>query len=290
MEFVSGSKNISIVEPTKRAEQKVSHPYTLSSWSSTVIVFFLFFMALQGHSELETESHLRFQTTSKGILNVKLCVLDCDGIIFNSNQLKTQAYANTLSALGYDEEQVAQFVQLHLHDVSVSRFHKFTHFFRDLLKDPEYETKTNKALELYSDSCLKLYETLTPEPGALAFVAKSPTSPDKTYVISGGAQTELNDVFQHHNILDKFNQICGSPTTKIEHLSKILKDTKIDPNDVLFIGDGWTDFKTSKALGCHFCFLEAMSDWARNVEQMEGDEEIVTRCQTWEDVLSRVCD
>ena len=77
---------------------------------------------------------------------------------------------------------------------------------------------------------------------------------------------------------------------KIEHLSKILKDTKIDPNDVLFIGDGWTDFKTSKALGCHFCFLEAMSDWARNVEQMEGDEEIVTRCQTWEDVLSRVCD
>ena len=90
--------------------------------------------------------------------------------------------------------------------------------------------------------------------------------------------------------MDKFNQICGSPTTKIEHLSKILKDTKIDPNDVLFIGDGWTDFKTSKALGCHFCFLEAMSDWARNVEQMEGDEEIVTRCQTWEDVLSRVCD
>ena len=231
---------------------------------------------------------LRFQTTSKGILPFKLLVLDCDGVIFNSNQLKTQAYRSTLSDLGCSTDEIDQFVYLHLSDVSVSRFVKFTQFFKDILKDPNSDSKIQAALTGYSDNCMRLYkEELTPEVGAMTFVENSLMS-ERTYVISGGAQVELNEVFQHHDIAHNFNRICGSPTTKVEHLSGILKDTDIPAEEVLFIGDGWTDFKTSKALGCHFCFLSSMSDWKDHVEQMAGNEDMVTRCQTWDDISGRI--
>lgn len=230
-----------------------------------------------------------FRTTHRGILSVKLLVLDCDGIIFNSNQLKTQAYRHTLSNIGCSTEEIAQFVHLHLSDVSVSRFVKFTSFFTDILHLPieESKTKTEEALDGYSSACLQLYSELQPEQGALAFV-DTWSRPAQTYVISGGAQTELNHVFEQHRIRHKFHQVLGSPTTKIEHLSRILEETKVSPDSVLFVGDGWTDYKTSKAIGCHFCFLKEMSDWTDNVKQMEGNEEMVTRCLAWKDVLARV--
>ena len=230
---------------------------------------------------------LRFQTTSQGILPIKLLVLDCDGVIFNSKQLKTEAYRSTLSDLGCSPTEVVQFVSLHLSDVSVSRFVKFTQFFDGILHDSDAESKTKAALSGYSAHCMNLYKDLTPETGAMHFVEHALPS-SHTYVISGGAQVELNEVFQYHHIANKFNRICGSPTIKMEHLTEILNETKIKPEEVLFVGDGWTDFKTSKAIGCHFCFLSIMSDWKDNIEQMAGDEEMVTRCETWDDISGRI--
>ena len=33
--------------------------------------------------------------------------------------------------------------------------------------------------------------------------------------------------------------------------------------------------------------LEQMSDWKKNVEQMQGHEDMVTRCKHWDDILCR---
>ena len=63
----------------------------------------------------------------------RLCVLDCDGVIFNSNRLKTEAYRATLREIGVQPDDVDAFVKLHLSDVSVSRFVKFQTFFSEVL-------------------------------------------------------------------------------------------------------------------------------------------------------------
>ena len=73
-----------------------------------------------------------FLTTAKKKLNVKLLILDCDGIIFNSNNLKTNAYREVLKKLNVSNEGIEAFVKLHLSDVSVSRFVKFSKFFKEI--------------------------------------------------------------------------------------------------------------------------------------------------------------
>ena len=76
-----------------------------------------------------------FLTSAKKRINVKLLVLDCDGIIFNSNNLKTNAYRETLRGMGVSKKGVDDFVELHLSDVSVSRFVKFSRFFKEMYHD-----------------------------------------------------------------------------------------------------------------------------------------------------------
>ena len=140
-----------------------------------------------------------------------------------------------------------------------------------------------KALAAYGAACRKIYAKLTPEADALALAARAPRS----YVISGGSQAELHAVFEDHGIAAHFAAILGSPTKKAEHLGRVLEESGCEAREVLFVGDGWTDFKTSKQFGCHFVFLAEMSDWHRVEEQMVGYDR-VTRCATWGDVMGRV--
>ena len=231
---------------------------------------------------------MKFKTASRGAINVALCVLDCDGVIFNSNRLKTAAYERTLSGMGLSDENVGKFVALHLSDVSVSRWVKFNTFFRDMmgLDEETCEKNVRAALDGYSSNCMKLYSELTPVKGALEFLAQ--TDPAATFVISGGAQTELLDVFESKGIAGNFAEIRGSPRTKIDHLQEILIGTGVSPDQVLFIGDGWTDFKCSKHHGVHFAFLKEMSDWEKHAEQMKGHESMVTECDSWKHLLARI--
>ena len=57
----------------------------------------------------------------------------------------------------------------------------------------------------------------------------------------------------------------------------------------MFIGDGWTDFKTAQTASTHFVLLREMSDWDKCDEQMLGAAPAsVSRLDTWEDLLARV--
>ena len=230
-----------------------------------------------------------FLTTAKKKLNVKLLILDCDGIIFNSNNLKTNAYREVLKKLNVSNEGIEAFVKLHLSDVSVSRFVKFSKFFKEIyteLSDNDESKEkqlVEQALNGYSEQCLVLYSKLKPVKQAIQLAQKIPY----TYVVSGGAQTELNHVFKEHQIANHFQEILGSPITKPEHLKYLFEQTGIEKENTLFIGDGYTDFKTSRLYDINFCFLEQMSDWKDNVEQMKGYEHHVTRCKHWDDIINQ---
>jgi phosphoglycolate phosphatase-like HAD superfamily hydrolase len=221
-------------------------------------------------------------------VNIKLLILDCDGIIFDSNNLKTEGYRQSLRALKVSEEGVNDFVKLHLSDVSVSRFVKFQRFFSDIYKVPqdEVETYTNRALDGFSNECLKLYGDLAPVEQAIQLAQKA----EKVYVVSGGAQTELNHVFKEHGIDGHFDEILGSPITKDVHLERIFTElhTNIAPEETLFIGDGFTDFKTARKMNTHFCFLKQMTDWKNYEQDMGSDIGNQTICDHWDDVLGRI--
>ena len=205
----------------------------------------------------------RFATAGGASVSLEAVFLDCDGCIFDSNDLKTEAYRQAARAMGVaDETIIEEFVALHLADVSVSRFIKFERLYDELLggKTPPgghadgREAWVAGAIAAFAAGCRRLYGELTPERGALDFVAAVNTgyedaSLDESdgssggggkgdggggggarrrwrrsvcHVVSGGAQEELRAVFVRHGIAARFAEICGSPTAKAAHVERIL--------------------------------------------------------------------
>lgn len=72
------------------------------------------------------------------------------------------------------------------------------------------------------------------------------------------------------------------------HLERILQATGVKPEEVLFVGDGWTDYKTALNAGTQFVFLKEMSDWEDAAEKMVGAPVDYTVVETWKELLDRV--
>ena len=52
-------------------------------------------------------------------------VFDCDGVILDSNVVKTEAYFRTAKNLGASDAQAQQLVDYHIKLGGISRYHKF---------------------------------------------------------------------------------------------------------------------------------------------------------------------
>eukprot|EP00301_Raphidiophrys_heterophryoidea_P025631 c8649_g1_i1.p1 GENE.c8649_g1_i1~~c8649_g1_i1.p1 ORF type:complete len:180 (+),score=48.02 c8649_g1_i1:315-854(+) len=172
---------------------------------------------------------------------------------------------------------------MHEKDASVARGLKFRRFFSEMFVVGDVDDAVRRATEAYSMNCMKLYRQLQPVPEALEFAKLA----SESHVISGTDDVELKEVFHIHNLDNLFRSVRGSPTTKNKHLTDIMQECGVDQSHVLFVGDGFTDFKTAKSLNVHFCFLSCMTDWKEHSTIMHGATN-VTQCQTWNDILERV--
>lgn len=214
----------------------------------------------------------RFATAGGASVSLEAVFLDCDGCIFDSNNLKTEAFGRAARAMGVtDEAIIEEFIAMHLADVSVSRFVKFERLYDELLggkPPPGDHTDDRKAwvaggIAAFAAGCRRLYGELTPERGALDFVAAVNTGYGEAasdegaggsggggeggarrlwrrsicHVVSGGAQEELRSVFARHDISARFAEICGSPTAKAVHVERILTQYREDAGR--WKGEGW---------------------------------------------------
>ena len=233
--------------------------------------------------------------SDKTICQFKAVIFDCDGVIFDTNSLKTRAFREALQDVGIISEHQDEFIIDHLADVSISRYVKFAKFFeraevRSLSSHPSWKKSrfVKEALESYGNHCRILYSNLDPDDSALKMAKRVP----QAWVISGGSQEELREVFKEKGIARYFRAIYGSPSTKVEHLKRIMAEENLLPTEILFIGDGWTDFKTCVEVGTSFCFLRCYTDWAKADEQISSEtgKTTVTDCNTWDEILSRIVD
>ena len=68
-------------------------------------------------------------------------IFDCDGVILNSNKIKTNAFRKVLEQ--YNPKAVDEFIKYHLSNGGISRYEKFKFFINTILPKFE-EIKLNK--------------------------------------------------------------------------------------------------------------------------------------------------
>ena len=192
-------------------------------------------------------------------------VFDCDGVILDSNKVKTQAFYDT--ALTFGENAANRLVKFHVERGGVSRYEKFKWFIESL--EPEDlafnsgEPDLNELLSSYAKEVHKGLRNCQIAEGLAELRNKTESS--TWLIVSGGDQSELRELFAERNIAQYFDGgIFGSPDTK----EKILKRELDNKNLILpavFIGDSKYDYTASESInGLDFIFVNKWSeveDW-----------------------------
>ena len=186
--------------------------------------------------------------------NYATFIFDCDGVILDSNKLKSEAFRKAV--LPYGKVLADAFVEYHKQNGGISRQRKFTYFLENMVQGQFDSSDLEKLLNRYADIVLsELYECqITPD----LFELRELTNSAKWFVVSGGSQSELRDVFNNRNIAKLFEGgIFGNPDSKEEILTREIQSGKIRLPAIMF-GDSKYDHIAAKQHDIDFVFV---SDW-----------------------------
>ena len=190
------------------------------------------------------------------ITKYKTIVFDCDGVVLDSNVIKTEAYFRTAKTLGATDVQAQALVDYHVNLGGISRYHKFDYYIREILLQPVTET----AIQALLDDFGKELETglMQCDLAKGLFDLRIATANANWMILSGGDQQEIRNLFAKRKIDHMFDGgLFGSPDNKDEVLAREIANANIQL-PALFLGDSKYDYEAANRAGLDFIFL---SDW-----------------------------
>ena len=196
------------------------------------------------------------------IQKYKTIVFDCDGVVLDSNIVKTEAYFRTAKNLGATDAEARALVDYHVKLGGISRYHKFDYYLKEILKKPATEQAIQDLLDEFGRELeVGLMECAIAD-GLLDLKKKTPGS--NWLILSGGDQQELRALFDKRTLENGQKLatlfdggVFGSPDNKDEVLAREKANGNIQL-PALFLGDSKYDFEAADRAGLDFIFL---SDW-----------------------------
>lgn len=190
------------------------------------------------------------------IKKYKTLVFDCDGVVLDSNKVKTEAFYQ--AALSYGKAAADALVSYHVRHGGVSRYKKFEYFLEHIVAGQE-GLGLDELLHSYATSVEQGLLQCSVAPGLQ--LLREAMQDSRWLIVSGGDQNELRDIFLRRKISDLFDGgIFGSPDTKEVILEReIARDNILLP--ALFLGDSKYDHVAASSVGLDFLFVSAWSEF-----------------------------
>jgi len=184
----------------------------------------------------------------------KCWAFDCDGVLIDSNTVKTQAFHDI--ALQFGIEVANSLVAYHVKFGGISRFAKFEYLFSDILCREPKSGELESLLKQFSKVTMaKLLEC--EEAPHLHDVLKAASQNAKIFVVSGGLQNEVREVLKQKGLADYFTDIFGSPDNKAQIFSRERENGQM-AGPAVFVGDAQYDHEMAEKFGFDFIFA---TDW-----------------------------
>ena len=180
---------------------------------------------------------------------IKAIIFDFDGVILNSTDIKTNAFKNIFKKKY--SKQLPQILEHHHNHLGISRSNKIKLYFEKIIGIKLSNRQLNKYTNIFSSYCINRILRCKFIPGAKKFILNSFTNYD--FFISSGTPTkELRFICKERKIDKYFKEIFGSPQKKTTHIKKIMKKYNLKPNEIIFIGDGYSDYQAANFTNLFF--------------------------------------
>ena len=202
------------------------------------------------------------------LIQYQTLIFDCDGVLLNSNRIKTQAFYDVAKVYGHEPAQ--KLVDYHVQNGGISRYKKFEYLLAIILDKPIEKQELKELLTSFSKEVKKAL--LNCEVAKNIKALREKTKKSTWLIVSGGDQSELREVFKQRGLDGYFDGgIFGSPDDK----DTILKN-EIDKSNItgksLFLGDSLYDYQAAIRANMDFIFLSRWSEVSKLKEDFIGRE------------------
>lgn len=197
-----------------------------------------------------------------GLGDYETIIFDCDGVLLDSNSLKTNAFYETAMRFGPEAAEVLK--EYHLNNGGISRYDKFTWLLeRVKCKEKNRHVVLQELLVLYSK--IVFDGLLNCEIVSDLHNLRKLTPKSSWMIVSGSDQEELRRVLSYRGVLKLFDAgVFGSPENKNNIVSRERQLLNILPR-AIFFGDSRYDHEVACCSKIDFVFIYGwteMVNWA----------------------------
>ncbi len=182
-------------------------------------------------------------------MSIKAIIFDFDGVLVESVDIKTRAFAKLFENEG--PEIARMVVDYHMRNMGVSRFDKFRYIYSEILRRPLSE-------EQFKNLCAQFSRLVVDEvvasdwvSGAKEFLENSHCLYD-LYIVSATPEDEIRRIVRRRQMEHYFKGVFGSPAKKSELIRNILNANGYRHDNTIFIGDAIADLEASGETGVSF--------------------------------------
>jgi len=179
---------------------------------------------------------------------LRVLILDFDGVVVESNDVKTQAFQAVFARF---PEQAEAMMAFHNDHVSLSRFAKFEHLLALLGRADDSALMADLAAD-FSQRVLSGMKAVPFVAGAETFLrTMAPCLP--VYLASVTPAEELGVILAQFGLTHWFRHVYGCPPwTKAAAVRDVLEREGVKPAEALLIGDSTGDQRTAQLTGIGF--------------------------------------
>jgi phosphoglycolate phosphatase-like HAD superfamily hydrolase len=177
-----------------------------------------------------------------------MLILDFDGVIIESNSVKTEAFRHVFGSFPEYAQTMMDFHHAH---ISLSRFGKFEHMLKLMGRTGDTALMAEIATK-FSNYMLENLTYVFFVPGAEAFLEKMHAR-HPLYLISVTPAEELDTILSQRGLKRWFRDVYGCPPwTKPDAIRDVLAREAAAPGDAILIGDSAGDQRAAQMVGLRF--------------------------------------
>ncbi len=183
-------------------------------------------------------------------MNWEAVFFDFDGVILDSVDVKTKAFAKMFRKYGPEVER--KVVEYHLNNGGVSRFDKFRYYYEKILSKPVNEKIIKSLSKQFSDLVIDGVLASPFIRGAMETLEFLRKNNRPAYLVSGTPQNEIRLIVEKKRLSFFFQEVYGSPRKKWEICQDIINRKNYNSQNCLFIGDSMSDYEAAQKTGVRF--------------------------------------
>jgi len=195
-------------------------------------------------------------------VTIKVAILDFDGTLVESNDIKDSAFEALYSEL----PQWAEIRDYHLANNHTIRFEKFRAIDEDILDVPHTAERARDLAVRFQDLVVQAIASAPWVTGATELLDALDAAGVHAYLLSMSPAEELARILEMRGVGGRFAAVYAHPWSKGEAVCDILARENASPSEAVMIGDSPEDASVAGECGVRFVGRDSGKPFASDVE------------------------